>query len=115
MANIFSRIISDMEGLWKKEEPAIQSALSDVVKAIAPVWKTALGSIVMSTVSNLQGYAAGAGGAAAAELAAKQIAVATKAAGVTAANSTVNTLIELAVQSLSSANTALQGPPPAAS
>jgi hypothetical protein len=102
MANIFTTIIDDIKGLWEKEKPAIEAGLSDVLKAVEPVWKTALGSIVLSTVTNLQGYAASAGGAAAAKTAANQVAVALKAAGKTAAQSTINTLIELAVQKLQS-------------
>jgi hypothetical protein len=101
LSNIFTRTIQDIEGLWKKEEPVVESAINAAVKAVEPVWKTALGQIVMSTVTNLQSYAASQGGAAAAKLAAQNVATASQAAGISAAKSTVNTLIELAVTKLS--------------
>ncbi len=100
MSNIFKTIIKDVEGLWDKEEPVIEAALLDAAKAIEPVWKTALGKIVLATVTDLQGYASSAGGPAAAKVAVVQVGVAVEAAGKTASTSTVNTLIELAVQKL---------------
>lgn len=103
-------VVDDVEGLWKREEPVIEAGLKDVLTAVEPVWKTALGSIVLATVTNLQDYAKSEGGAAAAKTAAAQVGVALTAAGKTAATSTVNTLIELAVQKLQTVEPALTTP-----
>jgi hypothetical protein len=80
---------------------------------VEPVWKTALGAIVLSTVTNLQGMAQTAGGATAASTAAVRIAQAAEIAGVSASKSTINTFIELAVQKLNAANAALGTTAPA--
>ncbi len=101
--NIFSEIVNDIKSLWKKEEPTIIADLKTVVEAAEPLWETALGKVALSSVTALQGYAASNGGAAAAELAGKQIAASAASAGVTASKSTVNTLIELAVQKIQTA------------
>ena len=100
MASIFTRIKTEIEALWEKDKPVLESGLKAVLAAAEPIWKTALGSIVLSTCTNLTAVAAAGGGALAASTAAKQIAVAAEAAGVTAEKSTVNTLIELAMQKL---------------
>ena len=103
MTNLFTTLVDDIKGLWEKEKPVIEVGLTNVLAAVKPIWKTALGSIVLATVTNLQGYAASAGGPAAAKLAVEQVGVSLKAAGKSASAATVNTLIELAVQELGAA------------
>ena len=110
--SLFTIIRDDFEKLWKREEPTIEAALKSALKSVEPVWKTALGAIVLSTVTNLQGLSKSAGGTTAASTAAARIATAAEAAGLSASKSSINTLIELAVQKLNAANAALRAGAP---
>ena len=113
LMSFFTILRDDFEKLWKHEEPTIEAALKAAVKSVEPVWKTALGAIVLSTVTNLQGLAQSAGGTTAATTAAARVAAAAEAAGLKASKSTINTFIELAVQKLNAANAALGTTAPA--
>ena len=56
--SFLTTIKNDIEALWRKEEPTVEEALKAAVKAVEPVWETALGKLALATVQGLTGYAA---------------------------------------------------------
>jgi hypothetical protein len=109
--SIFERVKAEIESFWEKDSPTIEAGLKAALKSAEPIWKTSLGSVVLSTVSNLQIIAASGGTAVDAEAAAKSVALAAVTAGVTAKKSAVSLLVQLAIQKLEESASALGAAP----
>src|SRR6266550_1990448 len=98
--SFFKRIGKDIESLWVKEEPDIVAALEAALQSLEPVWATALGKLVLSTVESLQGMAAAGNGVQASIQAAEAIAKAAAADGVAASRNSIDLLVKAAVAKL---------------
>ena len=110
MANILKALESDIKGIFDKEKPAIESALKAALKAVEPIWVTALGKIIMQVVMDAAKVTAAGGSLKSIESLAGDVLGTAKSAGVTAEGQSVTTLVGLAAQQIASEATAAQIP-----
>ncbi len=102
VVNEVKKVGGDIKALFEKEKPVIENALKAALKAVEPVWKTALGGIIMKVVLDAAQVVAAGGTLKSIEAMVEDVLGAAKSAGVTAEGQSVTTLIGLAAQQIAS-------------
>lgn len=106
MSNVITDLGHDIKSVFEKEKPTVEAALKAALKAVEPVWLTALGKIIMQAVLDAAKVAAAGGSLKSIEALVSDILGTAKTAGITAEQQTVTTLVGLAAQQIAAEATA---------
>ena len=100
VVNEFKKVGADIKGVFEKEKPVIENALKAALKAVEPVWKTALGGIIMKVILDAAQAVAAGGTLKSIEAMVGDVVGTAKAAGIAAEGQSVTALIGLAAQQI---------------